>query len=299
MTEPTLTLEQSIALELGETTEEELGKNWAKSRGLSLEACAMRFLPESAHGHKKVAHSYLQEHHGIKKAHGQYLHLLPPDILEAYNIADTNITMALYQELTERLRGFDWRKDWQLYTLRIEHMNKAYNRGIKIDRERLYQYILDIESEIAAMESLFMDQFRSEIDAVRDMKLLEAVEWANDPELKKDKARIARFERLATGAEDERWYGFNIGSNLQLEMLFCGVLKMVPKFLTPKGKPSFKSTHLSQWGEGGKILLKRKKRMLVLQQAVNVYLSSEYDGRTHPQVRAAGTRTGRVAGGSL
>ena len=69
------------------------------------------------------------------------------------------------------------------------------------------------------------------------------------------------------------------------------------EFETPKGSPSFKTSHLDQWGEGGKILKIRKKRLLVLQQAVNTYASAMYDGRTHPSVRISGTRTNRVAGG--
>ncbi len=298
-TMPALSIEQELALELGETTEAELGKNFAKQIGLSLEACALRFLPAIHHNHKQVAHKWLEEHHKIKSRHGQYLHLLPPNILEAYNIADTNITLELYKVLTDRLHGFDWSRDWQLYTSRITQVNRAYKTGIKIDTAALYTYILDIEKEIAAMEHAFMERFTAEIDQVRDLKLLTAIEWANDPELKSDKARAKRFERLETGQVDDMWAEFNIGSNAQLERLFCDVLKIVPKFLTPKGGPSFKSSHLAQWGVGGEMLLKRKKRLLVLQQCVNTYLSAEYDGKAHPQIRASGTKTNRGSGGSL
>lgn len=297
--EPTLTLEQSIALELGETTEEELDKHFNKSKGLSLEACALRFLPEEFHNHKSVAHDWLRDNAGIKKGFGSNLHLLPPEVLEAYNNADTAITLALYEELTAKLGAFNWKKDWQLYTLRIEHMGAAYLRGIRIDQESLLKYILEIEAEIAEIERAFAERFSMEIDQVRDGRLLDLLEWANDPGLKSDRARAARFEAVARGDKDDEWYRFNTGSAHHLTRLFCGVLKLTPKFLTPKGAPSFKSSHLNQWSEGGEMLLKRKKRLLVLQQAANLYISALVDGRSHPQVRGSGTRTNRCAGGSL
>ena len=91
---------------------------------------------------------------------------------------------------------------------------------------------------------------------------------------------------------------FNVGSNHQLRMIFVDILKMVPKFLTDKGSPSFKSPALPQWGEGGMLLGKRRKRLLVLKQATNLLILSGYDGRFHLDLKACGTSTGRYAGGT-
>ncbi len=298
--EPTLTLEQSIALELGEISEDDLDKHWKKSKGLSLEACALRFLPSEYHHHKAVAHNWLKENHGIKSNYGQHLHLLPPDVLEAYNNKDTEVTYRLYEALKTLLGDFDYTRDWQLYTLRIRHMAAAYIDGIHINRPVLLEYIKEIEAEISGIESRFLERFKTEIETVQELRLVRLVnDWALDSELKSDRARANRFEAVASGKHDDKWERFNVGSSHHLVLLFCEVLKIVPKFLTPKGSPSCKSSHLNQYGEGGEMLLKRKKRLLVLQQACNVYLGSAVDGKVHPQIRAAGTRTGRVAGGSL
>ncbi len=92
---------------------------------------------------------------------------------------------------------------------------------------------------------------------------------------------------------------FNVGSNKQLAALFVGKLKMTPKFVTKTGQPSFKSAFLSQWGEGGDMLKKRRKRLLVLKQCDSLLALSEYDGRWHVDLKACGTTTGRFAGGRV
>ena len=295
--EPLLSPDQAIALELGEITEADLGKLFNKSRGLSLEACALRFLPEAEHGHKSEAHTYLTEHQGIKRAHGQYLHLLPPDILERYNNSDTRVTLLLYEDLCTRLGQFDWRRDWQLYYLRVQLMAGAYTRGIRIDRIALFTYILEIEREITEIERAFKQLYAVELTQVSSLRLIEKIEWANDPTLKSDRARRVRWETLESGVHDAEIDRFNVNSSQHLSLLFRTVLGMTPTFLTKTGQPSFKASHMHQWGPGGDILKKRKKRMMVLSQCINVYLASKLNGRVHCNVRVAGTRTNRVAGG--
>ena len=192
--------------------------------------------------------------------------------------------------------GYGWQQDWKLFINRASLMTDAHIRGIKINQEKLMQCILDIEAEIKELEDNFMEVFKKEIDIVRDNRLMKLYnEWCNEP--KTEKGRANRRLKVESGEKDEDWYEFKLGSSKQLGMLFIEVMGMKYQFETPKGSPSFKASHLSQWGEGGKLLFKRKKRLLVLQQCANVYLSALHDGRTHPSIKIAGTRTNRVAGG--
>ncbi len=293
-----LTNDQMISMELGEIDEDDVKAAQNKSKGLSLEACSLRFLPEYYHNHKAVAHSWLTANHGIRSGFGRHLHLLPPDVLEAYNNKDTEITLALYTHLTTLLSEFDWAKDWKLYMLRVRYMGNAYNRGVRVDRVRLLECIQAIESELTEIERLFRETMAPALVNVADIRLARLNdEWVCDPSLKADRSRIKRLGEVVNGNCDSDWANFNISSSHHLRILFCDALKMVPKFLTKKGAPSFKATHLPQWGEGGILLQKFRKRTIVLQQAVNVYIASGVDGRVHAKVRPAGTRTGRVAGG--
>ena len=295
---PTLTLEQEIEFELGNLSEKDVKKLWNKSRGLSLEAAAMRYLEDTHHSHKEPAHDWLKEHEGIKKDFGRHLDKLPYDMLEQYNNADTLVTLLLFEEHAKHFNeiGYNWQQDWKLFINRATLMTDAHIRGIKINQEKLMQCILDIEAEIKELEDNFMEVFKKEIDVVRDNRLMKLyTEWCNEPKTEKGKAN--RRLKVESGEKDEDWYEFKLGSSKQLGMLFIEVMGMKYQFETPKGSPSFKASHLSQWGEGGKLLFKRKKRLLVLQQCANVYLSALHDGRTHPSIKIAGTRTNRVAGG--
>jgi hypothetical protein len=110
-------------------------------------------------------------------------------------------------------------------------------------------------------------------------------------------------------------FEFNVGSNKQLKELFCDVLGMTGAHMTTTGEkrvkdkeltreealkqyPSFQSKHLGDWGESGGILIKRRKRLLVLSQALNtLQMAKDGQGRCHPEQKVAGTRTNRVAGG--
>lgn len=300
MEEFPLTPDQMIEYELGSLSDDDIKRLANKTKGMSLEACARRFLPEEYHNHKSMAADYLREHHGIKAKFGQYLHLLPTEILEEYNNKDTEITLLLYHELTEYLNSvqFDSAQDWKLYTLRVRLMREAYVKGIKVNRDALYEYIVSIESEIAQIEQEFRTKYADSLDKLAELKLENLMDtWVRGEELKKEEARLQRWLRVITGQEDKRFKEFNINSGAQLGQLFVDVMGMTPKFLSPKGAPSLKATHLHQFGDAGNMLKKRKKRILVLQQCINVYLASAYDGRVHCNIKVAGTRTNRVAGG--
>ena len=260
--------------------------------GLSLEAVASRFLPAERHNHKRIAHDWLAANEKITSDHGHYLHLLPPDILRQYNIADTEITLLLYEELTRQLTntGFDWAPDWQLYTCRCKAMQEAYIRGIRIDTAKLEKEIYAVDAEILAITEEF---FKQTLDA--------RTQWAD---------KFPAKRKLDRGRPEI----FNIGSNKQLKELFIGILGIIGGHTTATGEkkvdakeltmeeaarlyPSFASKHLKTWGPLGVLLLKRRKRLLVLQQMLGVFMGAQEDSRIHPEVRVSGTKTNRVSGG--
>lgn len=295
--EPVFTQEQLIDIELGDIDEDDVRKEWAKKFGNSLEACARRFLPPQNQDHKQVAHTYLKENHGITKHFGRYLHLLPLSQLRQYNIADTETTLLVYEDCMKFFAetGFNLERDKQLYMMRAKHISEAYIRGVRVDRDKLYTYICEIEAEIAAIEDEFFTTFVTELRQVRK----EIYRGLRDEmlALKTERSRQKRWEAYMSGKYKDRM-SFNLNSTAKhLPMLFVDALGIQPKFHTKTGRPSFKSSHLPQWGRGGEILLKRQKRLLVLKQAVAIYLSAEYDGLLHPAVKAAGTRTNRVSSG--
>lgn len=163
-------------------------------------------------------------------------------------------------------------------------MNAAYRRGVKIDIDALERYVYEIDRDVDKIEAEFKSFHAENIK-----------KWAE-----------------MTGESE---FSFNVGSNKQLKELFCDVLGMSAKHLTETGEkrikekeitfedaskqyPSFKSKHLSTWGPSGEILIKRRKRLLVLSQALStLWMAKDGVGRCHPEQKVAGTRTGRVAGG--
>jgi len=251
--------------------------------GVSLEAAASRVLGKDLHHHKAERDQFLKETHGIRSKQGGFIHLLPVDILERYNVADTTVTLDLYEALGPILDGL-WQKDWDLYVSRVNLMNGAYRRGISIDILKLGEYILRLDAEIDAIEAQFTQFHTTNIQIWGRL-------YQTSPEM------------------------FNVGSNLQLKQLFVGVLGQIGSHITEKGEklikegvitrqaalseyPSFQSKHLSNWGPSGEILKQRRKRMLVLSQAQStLWMAEQGQGRIHPEVRVAGTRTNRVTGG--
>jgi hypothetical protein len=277
---------------MDELLEAEEPETQVRRSGLGLVACTSRYLPTANQNHKSVAHKWLEDNHGIKSNHGNSLHLLPYEEMKQYNIADTETTLLLYEQLTEILamKGCDWSKDWALYVNRVKLMCNAYIRGLKIDREALKAEIYKVDAEVKEV-------LREFLDATVDSRRVWAAKFPG-----KVKSRPTK--------PDE----FNIGSNQQLGRLFIdcmgvvggrttktGLDKVESKELTPSEAaikyPSFASKHLATWGPLGEILYKRRKLLLVLQQMLGVFLGSQEDGRLHPEVRASGTMTNRVAGG--
>jgi hypothetical protein len=251
--------------------------------GISLEAIASRILQKDFHQHKNSRDDYLRSV-GVKKNFGGHIHLLPVNILKEYNIADTIVTLEIFNALATKLDNI-WQRDWILYYTRVHHMNSAYRRGIKVNTSKLRRVIKAIDREIRTIDTDFSVKYAEELRR-----------WG----LKHDK--------------DPKT--FNISSTKQLSELFIGIMGLEAKHTTNKGEkavkdkelsfeeaclkhPSLSSKHLGDFGEPGEHLKKRKKRMLVLSQALcALEMAKLGGGRAHPEIKVSGTRTNRVSGGA-
>lgn len=264
--------------------------------GLGLVKCAHRILGDSTN-HKAEAHNWIYANVPKSKGKaGKLLHLLPRDILVRYNIADTEITLRLYEYCLREFKRleFDWTFDHRLYLSSVEHIVNAQIRGVPVDRPALQAFELDLKAEMAKIGQDFRDRFAAPIEQVEHDRL---TAWLSKVKTQKGKdKRRAKWEARDPKAVKE--VGFNVGSNNQLAALFVGKMEMAARFFTDKGAPSFKSAMLSQWGEAGAMLKTRRKRQIVLKQVQSLLALTEYDGRWHVSLRAAGTATGRYSGGS-
>lgn len=271
------------------------------STGLGLQSAVSRWLDPKWHNHKEPYYAWLREN-GVKRGQeGSSLTKLPADMLEAYNVADAKVTLLLHETLTadfER-QGYDWKLDHALYKSTAKMVAKAKGVGARVDVEALQRCAAQVQAEIEAIEAEFRARFKPQLEAIEAE--------AHAAYVNAVKTQKARDKRAAEPPER-----FNIGSNAQLQRLFVDVLGIQPKFWTKAPmlrpgqerkkefipQPSFKAAHLGTYGEGGELLVKRRKRLLVLQQTRALIALAGYDGRWHPDLRACGTATGRMAGGS-
>jgi DNA polymerase I-like protein with 3'-5' exonuclease and polymerase domains len=262
---------------------DELDEENSPELGISLEAIASRILQKDFHKHKEQRDSYLRSV-GVRSNFGGHIHLLPPDILREYNIADTVVTLEIFDALTPKLSAI-WEKDWELYKTRVFHMNSAYRRGIVVDSNKLWGVIQIIDAEIDNIDADFREKYYIPLE-----------KWAK------------------TFNKDPK--SFNISSTKQLSQLFIQVMGLTAQHTTKKGEelikkkeitfgeacikyPSLATKHLEDYGEAGKHLKLRKKRLLVLSQALSAYeMAKQGNGRAHPEIKASGTRTNRVSGGT-
>lgn len=254
--------------------------------GFSLQASVKRWLPVEYHDHKAPFYEVIREQ-GIKRGkEGANLHLLTKEQLGAYNSRDAVVTLALYERLVQFFNDInhDWTIDHDLYKANVPFLIKAEARGILVDRHQAKQAVTVFNMEIDGIERRFYDRFTCEIGAI-------------ESRLREVKLGRYKTERGRLGASLEGCK-FNIGSTQHLQMLFCEELGMRAKFSTEKGSPSFGKAFLGQWGEGGKMLEKRRGLIIAMQQAQALLDESTLDGRYHVRIKAVGTKTGRLAGGS-
>lgn len=287
------------------------GKDETDNTGLGLGVSAKRHLPKDWHNHKDPFYKILREQHGVRKGkEGENLHLLTASQLEAYNTADTDVALLLFQTLRNKFsqRKFNWIFDHFLHFGAIRRIVEAKVLGIPVDRELLDQFIQSTEIEMLKIKSEFRNKLELEIESMESER---RQAWVSQP--KTDRGRAQREEKVWEKADE---WTFNPGSTTQLRQLFVDRMKMPVKFWTKESKqskekrkknpdlppyepnPSFKASHLPTYGEGGEILATLKKRQVVSRQAKNLYLLSEFDGRWHFDLRACGTKTGRYTGGS-
>lgn len=262
--------------------------------GFSLVKCSKRILGEG--DHKAEAHEWLRNHAGIKKGQeGANLDKLPHDVLERYNVADTEVTFRLANHCLNYFDeiGYDWRLDHGLYFGTLGYVAKTKQCGVAVNREQLAAYIEQVKKELDQIATDFLTKFAEPIQAVERAKLLEEIR--NRKTLRGRKKYLKRIRSDAEKWNDD--IAFNVGSNKQLEALFVGVLGMQPTFFTAKEQPSFKSSVLGQWGDGGLMLQKRRKRLIVLKQAEALLELSAVTGRWHLNLRMVGTSSGRMSGG--
>lgn len=278
--------------------------------GLGLQAVASRWLGSELQNHKEPAYRWLRETAGVKAGQeGKHLHLLPADLMRAYNVADAIVTLHLYDRLTSEFQrvGYDWTLDHSLYTASAKRIAEAKGRGVRVDRDALCKYRDDVLAEIAAIEDAFKSEYAGPIAEI-ESEYAEAYIYA----LKTERGQAQRRAHVAAGTADIR---FNVGSNKQLARLLVDKLGIQPKFYTEESKqskarrkdspnlppfqpsPSLKAAHLGTYGKPGEMLIQRRKRLLVLKQVENLLELSALDGRWHADLRACGTATGRFAGG--
>jgi hypothetical protein len=260
--------------------------------GFRLVRCAKRVLPSLYHDHKEPYHAWIRANIPDVKPgkEGSHLHKLPPKMLEAYNVADVDITMRIYETCLEHFAKikYNWKFDHKYYLTMSKNISNAKGWGINVNRELLTTNMTTVREEIAMVKTAFFSEFAEPILAVEALQ--------KDKFLAKYKSEKGRIK--AENTQQAKW-AFNLGSNTQLEKLFVTVLQMPFEFKSPKGKPSFKSAFLGQWGRGGEILGKRRKRLLVLKQMEALLNISSYDNKFHPDMKVTGTKTGRMAAGSI
>lgn len=304
-----LTYDEQLDFFLSEfESEPEDGKKKKKSKkkkptqkfvgGLGLKNAGMRLL--GIGDHKATAHEWLRNNvKGCRKGNeGQFLHMLPDDLMREYNIADVITTARLYDFITGEFNriGFDWRVDHFLYRNTARHIVEAKIEGVRVERENLARNIAGIRSEIDSIELGFAQRFAAEIRRIERAHLRARI--AKLKTFRGRKSYIKRFRADPTLFVTDK-IQFNVGSNEQLEELFVGELGIQPKFLTETGKPAFRSAVLDVWGDGGSLLKTRRKRLLVLKQSEALLKLSEFDGKAHFDLKLCGTATGRMAGGSF
>lgn len=259
--------------------------------GLGLEPVVRRHLPASYHNHKERYYRILRDQ-GVKKGEeGANLDKLPKDDFIAYNVADALNTLRVYETLCEKFEAmnYDWRFDHEYYLFMARQISDAKARGVKIDRARACKYRDQLVEEIAEIDRLFRERF---LDDITEIERTRGLNWANSLSTP---AGVSR--RLRQLEENPELFRFNVNSTQQLKELFVDRLGIRPQFFTDKGAPSFASTYLHQFGEGGEMLAGRKSKQLSLKQTDNLIELSDEDGRWHLDLKATGTKTGRFAGG--
>ncbi len=278
---------------------EYLEGNYNPRSGLGLESAASRVLPKELTNHKEPFKKCILERggKGFKD-----MHLLTPKESREYNTLDTIVTLHLYEELCKRFKemGICWLQDHSLYRSTCVQVSLAKIRGVRVDKKQLSIHIEEKCRYLADVKASFREYFKKEL-AILELQYTEK----SINSLKRPKNQELRREELKQNP-----IRFNTNSPKQLSDLFIGLLGMTPKHRTkptklmlekdPKaiGNPTFAAKFLAQWGKGGLILKGQKRALVEYKQGESLDKISEYDGKWHVDIKAAGAATNRLAGGS-
>lgn len=272
--------------------------------GFSLVNSAGRILPGYVN-HKEKYHKLIRSRGGKKGSEGKQLNALTSEELEAYNVEDAITTLNLYKFITEYFNeiGYNWRLDHSLYVPLAQEVSEAKARGIAVDREALRAHIATLEASRTKIALDFRNRFKDQIEAL-EAESLQTLQMGFKTQKGKDGV-LARND-----------HKFNINSTMQLKRLFVDKLGLTPRFFTEdtkagkarrlndptlppfEPKPSFRAAHLGSFGEGGEMLVKNKKMLLVINQAKALLALSDRSGSWHLSLKVVGTSTGRLAGGN-
>lgn len=268
--------------------------------GFGLKSATKHFFPERADYEKEI-YSWIEQNVTVdgkkpkKSELGRYLSQAPRDILKRYNVADTELTLLIYQHILHLWaeEGYPESKvdtDHKIYLDKVNRLVKAKAYGVRVDREQLAKNIESTKQALADIETAFFKEHADSIQKVREL-LWDSLIEVGRSKVKTDKGR-ANWTRETKPCPE-----FNIASKHHLAKLFVDVQGQSPKLFTPTGMPSLKAAHLGQF-EGTELLLKRGMYVQALGQMENIYALSQFDGRWRPDLKAAGTKTGRLTGGN-
>jgi len=276
-------------------------------KGLSLVACCSRWLNCDKHNHKDEAHSWIRENVGKNVVCGEHLDKLPDDIMMRYNLADTDNTLLLFENITKQfvIDGYtNFELDHQLYRVRVHQLINSFIKGTPVDAARLDDCILSLEDDLDGIYQRFLAEHKNDILKCIAIKIKA---YCTDDRLT-DRGREGRWMKIALGkpfAGRPAICGFNINSAKDLSLLYEHVLGIKPPFYTRPNKKtgsaggnnSFKKAHLPAWHESGKILADKGNLKIALSQSQSLKELQSEDGRWHIGMRATGTKTGRLSGG--
>ena len=272
---------------------------WMKP-GLSLVACASRHLPPKYHDHKEPFYEWIRDNLGVLKGkEGESLGKLPRSLLKAYNTADTDITLLLFNTTMRKFKqdGYTgYELDHSLYRFRCLQLVKAESYGVLTDKKGLIVTIKSLKEELDMIEEDFTLKMLPEIEKVIQMK---KDLYLTEP-LKSESGYRKRFERLESGDIE---FEFNINSPKDLYWLYHHVMGIEAPFTTRPnkdgnggGNPSFAKAHLGAWHSSGEILQNKGTLKIALKQSESLLALSSKDGRWHISMNSTGTKTSRLSG---
>ena len=288
-------------------------------KSFSLKVAVRKLLPEKYHGYENKLKDWIKQNilytdvYGNKKSPnedtwGRFINRAPDELLKEYNTIDTIVPILIYEKLwnkwlIEERKGLqddegytleEMSFDHIIYLKKCERLAKAKIRGIKIDIYGLLCAFHSTKNKIIKNKKDFYKQHAKGIEEVQKRKV-RALLREKMKKLKSDAGRARWTLEFATKHIAEK-DPFKITSGKQLAMLFVNVYKQEPKFFTETNQPSFKADFLHQW-KGAEILQEKGKLNQAFKQIRNIIYLSYKTGVFHPDIKAAGTVTGRLAGG--